>query len=75
GEEGEIFGLVSTIPRQGLGSHLLTTFCQDLSKVTLEVGEDNLEALAFYHCHGFKIAGRRQKYYGEVDGLLLQKGL
>lgn len=63
---------------QGLGQLLLCALlrnavqCQ-LERATLEVSPSNLAALSLYQKFGFKLAGRRKKYYqttGE-DALIL----
>jgi len=67
---------------QGLGKLLLSNLLElaqkrGLERATLEVGENNEKALNLYQKFGFKIAGRRKKYYqatGE-DALILWKKL
>jgi len=65
---------------RGLGQLLLYSLLQDavsrsLERVTLEVRSSNQVALSLYEKFGFKIAGRRKKYYqnGE-DALILWRG-
>ena len=42
-----------------------------VSKVTLEVNELNVPAINLYESFGFKMAGRRKKYYEGVDDALI----
>jgi [ribosomal protein S18]-alanine N-acetyltransferase len=82
-EEAHITLLVVHPDYQGLklGSLLLYTLLErayqrGLERATLEVRESNTIALALYEKFGFKIAGRRKKYYkpdGE-DALILWRG-
>ncbi|NJL82116.1 MAG: ribosomal protein S18-alanine N-acetyltransferase [Chloroflexaceae bacterium] len=65
---------------RGFGQLLLLALLQDarqrgLERATLEVSANNAIALALYQKFGFKIAGRRQRYYpsGE-DALILWRG-
>lgn len=67
--------------RQGLGQALLlallTIACdRGLERATLEVRATNQPALALYQKFGFKIAGRRQRYYKDTgeDALILWRG-
>ncbi len=63
---------------QGLGKLLLWSLLQhavqrQLERATLEVSENNLVALSLYQKFGFKIAGKRKKYYQKTgeDALIL----
>lgn len=66
---------------RGLGQLLLCALLEDavkrkLERATLEVRESNQVALSVYEKFGFKVAGRRKKYYqatGE-DALVLWRG-
>ncbi len=65
---------------QGLGKLLLGKLLKEaenksLQRATLEVGENNKEALNLYQQFGFKEAGRRKKYYKKTgeDALILWK--
>ncbi len=64
--------------RRGLGKKLLKeTFKQcerfDIEKIYLEVSENNLEAINFYHAFGFETIGIRKKYYKDGSNALLQE--
>jgi len=79
-DEMEILNL-AVVPekrRQGHGRFLLTTALQvgqkiGLQKVWLEVREHNSAARALYASCGFRVEGRRKKYYTDTgeDGLVL----
>jgi [ribosomal protein S18]-alanine N-acetyltransferase len=64
--------------RQGLGQLLLYSLLEKasdrgLERATLEVRASNLAAISLYQKFGFKIAGRRKRYYQDngEDALLL----
>lgn len=62
--------------RKGFGKKLLEFALNDMvengvSKVTLEVNEHNVPAINLYESFGFKMAGRRKKYYEGVDDALI----
>jgi len=68
--EAEILTLVIAPPfqRKGLGNHLLKallTYLKEkkISKLFLEVAEDNKAAQSFYLRNGFTLLGTRPKYY------------
>ena len=71
--------------RQGIARHLLKvmiTRCGErgVSRMTLDVAEDNTAARALYAAHGFTEDGRRPRYYSTkrdlpVDGILMSKSL
>jgi len=51
-----------------------------VSRMTLDVAEDNIAARALYAAHGFTEDGRRPRYYSAkrdipVDGILMSKSL
>lgn len=63
---------------RGLGKLLLLSLLKDavnrkLERATLEVKETNIKALSLYEKFGFKIAGKRKKYYSNTgeDALVL----
>lgn len=67
--------------RQGLGQalliSLLTAACdRGLERATLEVRASNKSALSLYQKFGFKLAGRRRRYYKDTgeDALILWRG-
>jgi ribosomal-protein-alanine N-acetyltransferase len=62
--------------RQGLGRALLTELLHrvgDEARVTLEVRPSNAGAIALYERFGFRVAGRRRRYYQDTgeDALIL----
>ncbi len=66
---------------RGLGEAALlniieTGRLEGVEKFTLEVRESNTEAIKMYEKHGFKLVGRRKKYYQEVgeDALVMWTG-
>jgi len=59
--------------RQGLASRLLSSLKHE--KIWLEVSENNKKAESFYSKLDFKVVGRRSRYYGHCDALLLEKEL
>jgi len=71
--------------RRGHGRALLRTFEADAlargaARIFLEVAEANPAAQALYLGHGYRVVGRRPKYYarpasGPVDALVLTKTL
>ncbi|MEZ4751884.1 MAG: GNAT family N-acetyltransferase [Bdellovibrionota bacterium] len=69
---------IATAPKErqkGLSRGLLQVFQNDprVSRITLEVAEGNLPALALYGSSGFLPAGRRRRYYeNRYDALLFE---
>ncbi len=71
--------------RQGLASQLLDALVRRLgergvSRITLDVVEDNVAARALYMAHGFTEDGRRPRYYTAkrdipVDAILMSRPL
>lgn len=53
--------------RHGVADAMLDVFCrfgqEHLSFLTLEVRQSNAAAIALYHKHGFREAGRRKNFY------------
>ena len=69
--------VVRALQREGIGSVLLRHAVeygkrQGISVVGLEVRESNEAALRFYRRFGFNVIGRREKYYGNEDALLME---
>ena len=62
--------------RRGIGRGLLhTAFRQTGMKYyTLEVRITNHDAVSLYRQLGFEILGKRPKYYGDEDALIMWKG-
>ncbi len=65
--------------RRGLAARLLSTALRRLGergvrRWWLELAEDNVAASAFYVAQGFRICGRRPRYYpGGVAALLMER--
>jgi ribosomal protein S18 acetylase RimI-like enzyme len=63
--------------RCGLGSKLINVLKNILNelkvtKITLQVSEDNVVATKFYTKHGFEIKKRLPMYYPSTDGLQME---
>lgn len=57
---------------QGIGNKLLHEFTKSVEKsTTLEVREDNLNAIHLYEKYGFKKKAKRDGYYQGIDGILM----
>ncbi len=77
-EEGHITN-VAVLPeyrKRGIGRALLEAMMAQtgLECYTLEVRESNSEAIRLYQRMGFKVFGKRPKYYGDEDALIMWKG-
>lgn len=61
---------------QGIGGRLVTAFLEharnDAETAFLEVAADNPAAIRLYTAHGFIEAGRRPRYYGQADALVMR---
>ena len=58
--------------RKGIGKKLLESIINlNPENITLEVREDNIPAINLYKKMGFEIVSKREKYYGNIDGLLM----
>jgi len=73
-----ILGIHPDYRGQGLGRLLLTALLtkavqRKLERATLEVRDSNVSALSLYEKFGFKIAGKRKRYYSNPpeDALIL----
>ena len=86
GGELEVLNLVvdRSVQRQGYGGHLLSAVMQlpryaGVSRVWLEVAQDNGPAKSLYRRLGFVHAGIRKDYYGRggnpIDACILVKNL
>ncbi|MBW4597139.1 MAG: ribosomal protein S18-alanine N-acetyltransferase [Brasilonema angustatum HA4187-MV1] len=65
--------------RQGFGQVLLYSVLKSackrgLERATLEVRASNSAAISLYQKFGFKIAGRRRRYYNDEDALVFWLG-
>lgn len=74
-DEAEILTLAvhPTARRQGLGARLVrsaanTAADHGVTRMFLEVADDNTPARALYDRTGFAVAGRRPAYYAHPDG-------
>lgn len=62
----------SQFRRQGIGQELLKSIILlNPENITLEVREDNIGAINLYKKNGFVVVSKREKYYGNIDGLLM----
>lgn len=64
--------------KKGLGTILLEFLVNEARKkekecITLEVREDNLAAIMLYKKMNFRELGRRKKYYGQFDAIIMTK--
>ena len=61
----------------GIGSKLLEELIKKAeeasSLITLEVNEENKPAIHLYEKYGFKLLGKRKKYYKDKDALIMTK--
>ena len=81
-DEAEIIsiGVAPDARRQGIAEAMILLMEQELKKssivnVFLEVSEVNIPAKKLYKKHGFKVAGRRPKYYDGTDAIIMRKEL
>lgn len=61
---------------KGIATTLLNEMISELKKlsinsITLEVSEDNIEAINFYKKNGFKEITKRKNYYGAKDAIMM----
>jgi [ribosomal protein S18]-alanine N-acetyltransferase len=75
-----LIGIHPAHRRAGHGRMLLDHVAEALrvagaARLFLEVAENNEAATAFYRKAGFEPVGRRAKYYGSADALVLVKAL
>ena len=82
-DEAEILsiGVTPDRQRQGVGKRLLQHFfehgtSQNMTRVVLEVAEDNVPALGLYRDFGFAAFGRRKGYYKQgnqkIDAIMMK---
>ncbi|AFZ33997.1 (SSU ribosomal protein S18P)-alanine acetyltransferase [Stanieria cyanosphaera PCC 7437] len=76
-----LLGVKPNYQRQGLGKLLLYALLQQaierkLERATLEVRASNQAAINLYEKFGFRLAGRRKKYYAKTgeDALIFWRG-
>lgn len=79
-DEAEILHLVChhQFTNQGIATHLLQTLldelaCQGVTRLFLEVREQNVAAKQLYQNQGFMFTGKRQNYYKNQDNALLMQ--
>ena len=76
------FGVIPEYRRQGMGIQLLNQMFEyahqnSISKIFLDVVEDNIPAIKLYEKMGFSLMNRRKGYYqnGKKDALIYVKEL
>lgn len=58
----------------GIGNKLLKNFTKTVEKsITLEVRENNKNAIHLYEKYGFQKVAIRKKYYQGIDGILMER--
>lgn len=79
-DEADIMNIVVKVDKRGLGigSLLLEKLIQsandfNCSQITLEVNENNIQAIKLYEKYGFMRIGFRKKYYNNTDNAILMK--
>ena len=65
---------LSCLKKQGFASKLLKTIIEkeNINKIFLEVRESNISAQKLYLSNGFKVIGKRAKYYGNEDAIIME---
>ena len=58
---------------KGIASSLLEELIKQKKDITLEVRENNIPAIKLYEKFGFKKIAVRSKYYGNIDGILMER--
>lgn len=76
--EIEDFMVLEEFRNNSVGSRLMEYFLQysaenSVKNITLEVRNDNFIAIKLYKKYGFVEKAIRKKYYGSVDGILMEK--
>lgn len=81
-DEADIMNIVTkkTFRHQGIGSLLLKELINiskdlNLKIITLEVNEENLEAINLYKKFSFEEIGFRKNYYKDKNGIIMTKKL
>lgn len=82
GQEAELLRIAVPMDARNQGhgkallGHALVCAKKELcQRMTLEVQEDNIPAIALYKAFGFRSVGRRPGYYAGKDALLFARGL
>ncbi len=79
--EGEITNLAvrSEYRREGVGTALMKSLCdaEKISRLTLDVRESNVAAYTLYKKLGFKVDGKRKKFYEKPreDAILMSNDI
>ena len=65
--------------KQGIGTKLINYIIKKkdpiVSKIMLEVREDNLKAINFYQKNHFTIIAKRKNYYKNKDALIMERNI
>lgn len=75
----EIETVVTSPLKRGKGyatslfNYLVTNYLHNKDEILLEVAENNRNARNLYNNLGFIEIGRRKKYYGEIDAIIMKK--
>ncbi len=70
--------VLSKFRRKGIATKLMEIVIDNgmvhkVSNITLEVRKDNEPAISLYRKYGFNDVAVRKNYYGNVDGILMEK--
>ena len=67
-----LLDIAVAVARRGVGRALVQALSRGRTKITLEVSERNSSALSFYPVLGFRVVGRRPKFYNDgADAVLM----
>ena len=74
------FNVLNNVQNKGIGSKLMEELIKEArlkkcQNITLEVRKDNQKAIHIYKKYGFKEVAIREKYYQNMDGILMEKEL
>lgn len=65
--------------KQGIASllfdYMITDLPKNITKILLEVNENNKDAINFYYKFNFKVINIRKKYYGNNSALIMERSL
>ncbi len=65
--------VISLYRNKGVGTHLMKKLVSLDKDITLEVREDNLSAISLYKKFSFYKVATRKGYYGDKDGILMER--
>ena len=80
----EIVDILNIIVReenrnQKIGSllfdYMITELPQSITKILLEVNENNISAINFYNKFNFEVISTRKNYYGNSNALIMERKL